>query len=207
MSTPEELIKAWARAENAHTQRRYDAAAALWEVYLYIDPSDVNARVNRVFSLLNSGQAGEALDEARLAHNQDPDSEATAMALLESLDNNGLTEELKSKVEEFTKAFPTLSSAWFLVGKALFHDGEYEEVVRFARRAVELRDTFCLAWLLIGECSMRLSRYEEALTAFGQGLGTFQDYPSPQQAKFDSLIGMGRALAFLEKPSRALILA
>lgn len=207
MSTPEELIKAWARAENAHTQRRYDAAAALWEVYLYIDPSDVNARVNRVFSLLNSGQAGEALDEARLAHNQDPDSEATAMALLESLDNNGLTEELKSKAVRFTEAFPRLPSAWCHIGKLLFLDSEYEESIRSARKAVELRDTFCLAWLLIGECSMRLSRYEEALTAFGQGLGTFQDYPSPQEAKFDSLVGMGRALAFLDKPGRALTLA
>jgi Flp pilus assembly protein TadD len=207
MSTSEELTKAWTRAENAFTQRRYDTAAALWEVYLALDPGNVNARVNRVVSLLNSGQAEEALGEARLAHGQQPDSEATAMALLESLDNNGLTEELKSKSKEFTEVFPRLPSPWSHLGKLLFLDGEYEEAVRFARKAVELRSTFCFAWLLVGECCMRLSRYEEALTAFGQGLGTFQDYPSPQQAKFDSLVGMGRALAFLNKPGRALILA
>lgn len=207
MSTPEDLTKAWIRAENAMRQRRYDAAAVLWEVYMTLDPSDVNARVNRVFSLLNSGQSEGALDEARSAHNQQPDSEATAMTLLEGLDNNDLTGELKSKAEEFTETFPNLPTPWFHVGKALFHDGRYEEARGFARKAVELKNTYCVAWLLIGECSNRLSRYEEALAAFEQGLGTFQSYPSPQQAKFDSLVGMGRALAFLDRPGRALILA
>lgn len=203
----DDLKKRWGQAKRAHDKRQYEAAAVLWENYLELDPDQAFARANRVLCLLNTDRPEEALTEARRAYGQQPKSAGIAMALLDGLDGNGLTEELEQKAKKFSRDFPRLDSAWAYLGKAALLRGDYKEAERYLRKAINIRPSFYFALRALGESLMRQRKFDQALVWFGRALKVYMDYPSPKQARFDALIGRGRAFLFVGRPEKGLPLA
>lgn len=197
----------WERALRAMAERRYDAAAVLWDEYSRSHPEMSAPVANRVLCLLNSGQPEEALSEARRAYGLEP-SEGTHWVLLEALDQNGLHEELGREAEVHTKEYPQDPHGWSRLGTAAVVRQEYEEAERCFRRTVELRNDANFAWANLAQIYLEQHRYEDAFDAWSKALGCVYDRPGPPELpRFQALMGMGWSLLYLGLPERGLILA
>lgn len=195
------------KADQAHRERRWDAAAELYRVYLDLVPEDAGARAARAITLLNSGQPGEALSEARQVYDRAPGSDWPALALLETLDANGLEEELTDRAEEISKRRPWLAPAWYHRGIAALQAGRYEQAVEHLRKAIGRRGHYFMAWLALGDAFMKQKEHARALYHYGRALRFSADSPNPDRARFAALMGRGHAYVHLGRYDKALEIA
>lgn len=207
MEVPNILESARERAERAYEQRRYDVAAEHYQAFLRMSPDDADARVARVFALLNSNRPKDALAEAREAHDRRPNSDATAMALLEALYGNKLEGELVEVAEEISKKRPWIASAFFHRGNSVLAAKRYEEAKGLFDKAILRRPGYFLALLGKGDCLMKLGEHGSALYVYGRALNAAADSPDSQRAEFAAIRGRGYAYLHLGRPEKGLEVA
>ncbi len=196
------------RAMRAQAERRFDAAADLWGVYVERYPDQASGYANLALCLINCSRAREALDAARRAHALSPAQEGYHWVLLEALSANGLAEELERRAVEHTERYPDHVAGWSMRGRAALLKGEPVEAERCFRKAVDLDPCQNHPWAQLGQLYFQQGRYEEALDVWGKAQAHADTKPGPpERARFEALMGMGWSLLLMGKPDRALALA
>lgn len=195
------------RAMRALMERRFDAAVELWQVFVERYPGRATAHANLALCLNRCSRHDEALIEARRAHEL-LQNRATHLALIETLSTNGLDDELEREAAEHARLYPDDSIGHGLWGEAAYKRGDLKAAEEHLLRSVDIYPRQGGAWAVLGQVYMDEWRFEEAVDAWGKSMAHADTRPMPRdEAKFESLMGMGWSLLMMGKPDRSLVLA
>lgn len=195
------------RAMRAQAERRFNAAADLWEAYTERYPDKAHGYANLSLCLSRSSNPTEALVAARRAHGLWP-NRANHFVLVETLAANGLAGELEREATEYVELYPDDFMGHGALGDASYQRGDPEVAEKHLLRSTDLRPRQGGAWATLARVYFDQERFEEAIGAWGKASAHADEMPGPRDAiRFDALMGMGWSLLMLGKPDRALVVA
>lgn len=144
--------------------QEYEKALEEIEIYLELEPDDLDSHTDKAYCLLYLGEFTKAYTYADNLTTEYPDSlmvastKADIMVYVESPDN------VLAYHKELIERFKDNVDVWFLLLNYYYDQGQYSDSIMLSLEALEVfpEDADLLSW--VGACYSMLGEYEEAAT-------------------------------------------
>jgi tetratricopeptide (TPR) repeat protein len=213
------------------SQRRYRQARVWFEKAVHARPNSFQVRFLLGAVLVELNDPASAIDHLRVAHQLDathpdvrkllaaqysatgqyrqaiallasvvdtaPYDEEVHLLLIAARQASGDSEGVFALATRAERRFPRSAQVAAWLGFQLQFSGRYDEAEKKLRRAIDLEPSFGVPYQLLGEISLKREEHSDAIEWFRKAAGIMP-------GDVETLIGLGRALAALDKSEAAL---
>lgn len=157
-------------------------------------PDPLAASLQRATSLIDRGQAGEAIRLLREVTREQPDNVAALHLLGIAQRRGGRLDEALRLQQSLTEREPEFASAWQEIGICHSTAGRVEDAIAAFRRATAIDSRLVNSWKFLGDLAAGQGDTDAAIEAYRQ---------CPTESAGDPLLARARELLQAGRPGRA----